>query len=59
MQIRGIKQPVKIFKSKEYGQRLLFVNGLANPRNELGKMGVKFHENLIVPSRASEASGTE
>lgn len=48
MQVRALLQPVRIFSSKEYGQRLLFVNGLTNPRNELGKMGVKFHERHVV-----------
>ncbi len=33
----------RVFKSKEYGNRLVFVDGPTNPRDELGKNGVNFH----------------
>lgn len=38
-----IESPVILFKHKEYGERLLFQQGQANPRNELGKNGVTLH----------------
>ncbi|CDZ77986.1 hypothetical protein BN59_02282 [Legionella massiliensis] len=38
-----IESPVVIFNHEEYGERLLFQQGEANPRNELGKNGVTLH----------------
>lgn len=38
-----INSPTIIFNHTEYGQRLLFQQGLSNPRDELGKNGVTLH----------------
>lgn len=38
-----INSPIILFKHKEYGERLLFQQGEANPRNKLGKNGVTLH----------------
>lgn len=38
-----INSPVTIFDHPEYGQRLIFNKGIVNPRDELGKNGVTFH----------------
>lgn len=43
MPIFAINTPVRIFKSKEYGERLIFINAPVNPRDELGKIGISFH----------------
>ncbi|MGL5741570.1 MAG: hypothetical protein ACRCXC_02960 [Legionella sp.] len=39
----SINSPVILFKHNEYGTRLLFKNGVANPRDQLGKNGVTIH----------------
>ncbi|MGQ3887920.1 phenylacetate--CoA ligase family protein [Legionella sp. CNM-1927-20] len=39
----SIDSPVILFNHPEYGQRLLFKNGITNPRDELGKNGVTIH----------------
>ena len=33
----------KFYTNSEHGTRLIFTEGLVNPRNELGKIGVSFH----------------
>lgn len=35
-----LNSAVRIFKSKEYGRRVLFTQALTNPRDKLGKLGV-------------------
>ena len=35
--------PVVLFDHADYGTRLLFQQGEINPRNEIGKIGVSFH----------------
>lgn len=43
MDIYELKTPVKIYYNAEYGNRLIFVKGPTNPRDELGKNGITFH----------------
>lgn len=38
-----LKSPVVLFKHSEYGTRLLFKQGVVNPRDKLGKNGVTIH----------------
>ncbi len=38
-----LNTPVVLFNHNEYGQRLLFKNGVTNPRDIIGKNGVTFH----------------
>ncbi|WED42032.1 phenylacetate--CoA ligase family protein [Legionella cardiaca] len=46
MPVYQVNSPVIIFNHPEYGERLLFKQGLTNPRNELGKNGVSLHSGL-------------
>ncbi|USQ14624.1 hypothetical protein J2N86_04745 [Legionella lytica] len=41
-----LDSPVVLFNHHEYGQRLLFKNGITNPRDVLGKNGVTFHSSF-------------
>lgn len=43
MPVYSIQSPVVLFTHDEYGARLLFQQGEANPRNQLGKNGVSLH----------------
>lgn len=43
MKTYELDSPVVIFHHKEYGHRLLFQQGITNPRNTLGKNGVTVH----------------
>ncbi|KTD11973.1 hypothetical protein Lgra_1431 [Legionella gratiana] len=43
MPVYSIESPVVLFNHDQYGTRLLFQQGEANPRNQLGKNGVTVH----------------
>ncbi|CAM4462779.1 MAG: hypothetical protein LEGION0403_FIIPPAGN_01372 [Legionella sp.] len=46
MPTHNLDTPVVLFNHHEYGQRLLFKNGITNPRDVIGKNGVTFHGNF-------------
>ncbi|MFJ1269769.1 phenylacetate--CoA ligase family protein [Legionella lytica] len=46
MPAHRLDAPVVLFNHNEYGQRLLFKNGIANPRDIIGKNGVTFHNSF-------------
>lgn len=41
-----IESTVKVFISKEYGARLIFSSGPINPRDQLGKFGIRIWDNI-------------